>query len=143
MLAAALAERGMGLAYTLEPTVKVRLSSGDLNVVLERYAPTVPGFFLYFPSVARRSAALRLFVETAKGARTARHKSELIEARGQCARSHHQAKRRSVRARARPPVHGQRNPKTPPGAGSRVGWALRWSSLMWARPSCWCLGKRC
>jgi hypothetical protein len=26
----------------------------------------VPGFFLYFPSVARRSAPLRLFIEVAK-----------------------------------------------------------------------------
>jgi hypothetical protein len=37
-----------------------------LKVVLERYAPTVPGFFLYFPSVARRSVPLRLFVDAAK-----------------------------------------------------------------------------
>ena len=35
-------------------------------VVLEAYAPTVPGFFLYFPSRAQRSPALRLFVDTAK-----------------------------------------------------------------------------
>jgi hypothetical protein len=42
------------------------LRSGRLQLVLERYAPTVPGFFLYFPSVARRSAPLRLFVEMAK-----------------------------------------------------------------------------
>jgi hypothetical protein len=26
----------------------------------------VPGFFLYFPSIARRSAPLRLFIEAAK-----------------------------------------------------------------------------
>jgi hypothetical protein len=30
------------------------------------YAPTVAGFFLYFPSRAQRSGPLRLFVETAK-----------------------------------------------------------------------------
>jgi hypothetical protein len=34
--------------------------------VLETYAPTVPGFFMYFPSQARRSPLLRLFVEAAK-----------------------------------------------------------------------------
>jgi DNA-binding transcriptional LysR family regulator len=66
LLAASLAEQGVGLAYSLEPIVKERLPSGRLKVVLERFAPTVPGFFLYFPSVARRSVALRLFVETAK-----------------------------------------------------------------------------
>jgi DNA-binding transcriptional LysR family regulator len=65
-LSASLAERGMGLAYTLEPMVLGALHDGRLRLVLERYAPTVPGFFLYFPSVARRSPPLRLFVEAAK-----------------------------------------------------------------------------
>jgi DNA-binding transcriptional LysR family regulator len=61
-----LAERGLGLAYTSEPTVMRQLDAGLLERVLERYAPTVPGFFLYFPSLAQRSAPLRLFVEAAK-----------------------------------------------------------------------------
>jgi DNA-binding transcriptional LysR family regulator len=61
-----LAERGMGLAYACEPLILAELQSGRLQLVLERYAPTVPGFFLYFPSVARRSAPLRLFVEAAR-----------------------------------------------------------------------------
>jgi DNA-binding transcriptional LysR family regulator len=65
-LSASLAEQGLGLAYTLEPLVLPPLRAGRLQLVLERYAPTVPGFFLYFPSVARRSAPLRLFVEAAK-----------------------------------------------------------------------------
>ncbi len=65
-LAASLAEKGAGLAYTLEPMVCERVQDGRLKIVLERYAPTVPGFFLYFPSVARKSAPLRLFVEAAK-----------------------------------------------------------------------------
>ena len=56
----------MGLAYALEPMVRESLRERRLKIVLERYAPTVPGFFLYYPSVARRSAPLRLFVETAK-----------------------------------------------------------------------------
>jgi hypothetical protein len=34
--------------------------------VLERYARELSGFYLYFPSVARRSAPLRQFVEAAK-----------------------------------------------------------------------------
>ena len=65
-LSVSLAEQGVGLVYTFEPMVLEQLREGRLQRVLERYAPTVPGFFLYFPSVARRSAALRLFVEAAK-----------------------------------------------------------------------------
>jgi DNA-binding transcriptional LysR family regulator len=65
-LIASLAEQGLGLMYILEPLVLEALRKGRLERVLERYAPTVPGFFLYFPSVARRSAPLRLFVEAAR-----------------------------------------------------------------------------
>jgi DNA-binding transcriptional LysR family regulator len=65
-LIASLAEQGVGLVYVLEPVVHEQLRAGRLQVVLERYAPTVPGFFLFFPRVSQRSAPLRLFVETAK-----------------------------------------------------------------------------
>jgi DNA-binding transcriptional LysR family regulator len=65
-LNASLAERGLGLTYAFEPLVRDQLRTGRLKVVLDRYAATVPGFFLYYPSVARRSAPLRLFVEAAK-----------------------------------------------------------------------------
>ncbi len=61
-----LAEHGLGLAYAPEPNVMQQLRAGRLVRVLERYAPTVPGFFIYFPSLAQRSPALRLFVEAAK-----------------------------------------------------------------------------
>jgi DNA-binding transcriptional LysR family regulator len=61
-----LAERGAGLAYALEPAVAEQLQSGRLVLVLEAYAPTVPGFFLYYPSRAQSSPALRLFVDTAR-----------------------------------------------------------------------------
>ncbi len=43
-----------------------QLRSGRLVRVLEPYAPTVAGFFLYYPSRAQSSAPLRLFVEAAK-----------------------------------------------------------------------------
>ncbi|MFL5353997.1 LysR family transcriptional regulator [Archangium sp.] len=65
-LTLALVEQGLGLAYASEPAVKEQLRTGRLVRVLEAYAPTVPGFFLYFPSRAQRSEPLRLFVETAK-----------------------------------------------------------------------------
>ncbi|HEY0468450.1 MAG TPA: LysR family transcriptional regulator [Polyangiaceae bacterium] len=65
-LTASLAEQGVGLVYAFEPMVREQLRTGRLQPVLERYAPTVPGFFLYFPSVARQSAPLRHFIEAAK-----------------------------------------------------------------------------
>ncbi|NOK36088.1 LysR family transcriptional regulator [Corallococcus exercitus] len=65
-LSTALAEAGMGLAYAFEPAVKEQLRDGRLVAVLEAYAPTVPGFFLYYPNRAQRSTPLRLFVETAR-----------------------------------------------------------------------------
>jgi len=43
-----------------------QLRTGRLQPVLEAYAPTVPGYFIYFPSRAQRSAPLQLFVEVAK-----------------------------------------------------------------------------
>ncbi len=62
----ALAAEGLGLAYVFEPAVQEHLRSGRLVRVLEPYAPTVPGFFLYYPSRAQRSGPLRLFIETAR-----------------------------------------------------------------------------
>ncbi|MGZ6126192.1 MAG: LysR family transcriptional regulator [Myxococcales bacterium] len=62
----ALAEAGMGLAYVAEPTVAVQLRTGRLRRVLDSYAPTVPGFFLYFPSRAKSTPSLRAFVDAAK-----------------------------------------------------------------------------
>lgn len=61
-----LAVAGLGLAYALEPVAQEHLREGRLVRVLEAYAPTVPGFFLYYPSRAQRSAPLRLFVEAAR-----------------------------------------------------------------------------
>lgn len=60
------AEQGLGLAYTLETLVSEQLRKGSLRCVLDSYAATVPGFFLYYPSSAQRSAPLRLFVETVR-----------------------------------------------------------------------------
>ena len=66
VLTVSLAEKGMGLAYAFEPMVQEQLRTGRLQRVLEPYAATIAGFFLYFPSRAQRSMPLRLFVETAK-----------------------------------------------------------------------------
>jgi hypothetical protein len=61
-----LAEKGVGLAYVMEPTVGEQLRKGRLRRVLDTYAATVPGFFLYFPRRAQSSPSLRLFVDAAR-----------------------------------------------------------------------------
>ncbi|MEY2934206.1 MAG: hypothetical protein RL033_4955, partial [Pseudomonadota bacterium] len=53
---ASFAEKGLGLAYAFEPMVMEQLRAGRLRPVLEAYAPTVPGYFIYFPSRAQSSA---------------------------------------------------------------------------------------
>jgi len=61
-----LATAGVGLVYTLEPLIADEIARGRLRVVLEQFAPAVPGLFLYFPSRAQVSPALRAFVEVAR-----------------------------------------------------------------------------
>jgi len=65
-LALSFVEQGLGLGYAFEPTVANQLRSGKLRLVLEAYAASVPGLFIYYPSAAQRSEALRLFIEVAK-----------------------------------------------------------------------------
>jgi DNA-binding transcriptional LysR family regulator len=65
-LRTALAEAGTALMYASEPMVAAQLADGRLERCLEPYAANVPGFFLYYPSRAQSSPALRLFVKTAK-----------------------------------------------------------------------------
>jgi DNA-binding transcriptional LysR family regulator len=61
-----LAVAGVGLLYVFEPEIEDALRRGSLRVVLEPYAAAVPGFFLYFPSRAQVSPALRAFVDLAR-----------------------------------------------------------------------------
>ncbi|MDI1481125.1 LysR family transcriptional regulator [Polyangium sp. y55x31] len=65
-LTVTMAEEGLGLAYAFEPMVAEQLRTGRLERVLEAYAPRVPGYFLYYPSRAQSSPALRLFVDVAR-----------------------------------------------------------------------------
>lgn len=62
----ALAEAGLGLAYTPEHAVEEALAAGRLVRVLEAYAPSVPGYFLYFPESGRASPTLRAFIEVVR-----------------------------------------------------------------------------
>ncbi|MCY1044572.1 LysR family transcriptional regulator [Corallococcus sp. bb12-1] len=61
-----LAEAGLALMYAFEPTVMPSLKRGTLRCVLEPYAATVDGLFLYFPSRAQVSPAFRAFVDVAR-----------------------------------------------------------------------------
>jgi DNA-binding transcriptional LysR family regulator len=61
-----LAVAGVGLLYAFEPQIADDLRQGRLRLVLEGYAAAVPGFFLYFPSRAQVSPALRAFVDVAR-----------------------------------------------------------------------------
>ncbi|UJR82969.1 LysR family transcriptional regulator [Sandaracinus amylolyticus] len=60
------AEQGLGLSYMYEPLVAEQIRTGRLVRVLEPYAASVPGFFLYYPSRTQRSEPLRLFIETVR-----------------------------------------------------------------------------
>lgn len=62
----ALALAGHGLLYTLEPMIADDLARGRLRTVLDAYAPSVPGLFLYFPSRAQVSPALRALIAVAR-----------------------------------------------------------------------------
>jgi DNA-binding transcriptional LysR family regulator len=61
-----LAEKGLGLTCAFEPWVADAVRAGRLKTVLDAYSPTVPGFFLCFPSRAQSSTSLRLFADVAK-----------------------------------------------------------------------------
>lgn len=62
----AMAIAGVGLLYALEDRIEDELAAGKLRVVLEQYAPEVPGLYLYFPSRSQLSPALKAFVEVAR-----------------------------------------------------------------------------
>lgn len=66
LLCGEMAMLGLGLAYVPEPHFADEIRRGLLKVVLEPYAPSVPGYFIYYPSRAQCSAPLRLFIEVAK-----------------------------------------------------------------------------
>jgi DNA-binding transcriptional LysR family regulator len=62
----AMAVAGVGLFYSLETRIASDLRAGRLRVVLEPYAPEVPGLYLYFPKWSQVSPALKAFVEVVR-----------------------------------------------------------------------------
>lgn len=57
---------GLGLAYLAEPEAAAYVACGQLELVMEDYAPRVAGLFLYFPRGAERQPKLRAFIDTAR-----------------------------------------------------------------------------
>jgi DNA-binding transcriptional LysR family regulator len=61
------AMEGMGLAQVPEPIALASLKAGLLERVLETFAPTTPGMFLYYPSRHQMMPKLRALVDHVKG----------------------------------------------------------------------------
>jgi DNA-binding transcriptional LysR family regulator len=60
------AEQDMGLAQVPEPVAAKRVRAGKLVHVLERFAPTAPGVFLYYPNRNQIMPKLRAFIDHVK-----------------------------------------------------------------------------
>jgi DNA-binding transcriptional LysR family regulator len=64
LLSAALA--GIGIAYTLESSVREHIAAGRLIRVLEAFCPPFPGLFLYYPSRANLAPKLQVLIDFLK-----------------------------------------------------------------------------
>jgi DNA-binding transcriptional LysR family regulator len=64
MLGAAL--EGIGLAQVPEPIAAAAVKAGKLVAVLEPFAPTTPGMFLYYPGRRQILPKLRAFIDHVK-----------------------------------------------------------------------------
>jgi DNA-binding transcriptional LysR family regulator len=73
MLAAAV--EGLGLAQVPEPLAAGAMKAGKLVPVLERFAPTAPGLFLYYPGNRQMMPKLRAFIDHVKSRSGATNKS--------------------------------------------------------------------
>ena len=56
----------LGLTYTLLNAVEKEIASGKLEIVLESYAASSVGFYLYFPSKTQVLSKLRAFIDHAR-----------------------------------------------------------------------------
>ncbi|HET7886325.1 MAG TPA: LysR family transcriptional regulator [Bradyrhizobium sp.] len=57
---------GVGLAQVPEPVAAAAIKAGKLVQVLQKFAPTVPGVFLYYPSQRHMLPKLRAFIDHVK-----------------------------------------------------------------------------
>jgi DNA-binding transcriptional LysR family regulator len=63
---------GVGLAQVPEPIATESLRTGKLVRVLEQFAPTSPGMFLYYPGRRQIMPKLRAFIDHVKSHAPAR-----------------------------------------------------------------------
>ena len=68
---------GVGLAQMPQPIAAGSLQAGELVHVLERFAPTVPGVFLYYPSRHQMMPKLRVFIDHVKSRSDAANKTRV------------------------------------------------------------------
>ena len=57
---------GAGATYTTEDAVKDKVRSGKLEVVLNQFACSSTGFYLYYPKRSQVLPKLRAFIEHVK-----------------------------------------------------------------------------
>lgn len=60
------AVRGLGLAQAPAPITEEAVRAGRLEFVLDRFAPTAPGVFLYYPGHRQLAPKLRAFIDHVK-----------------------------------------------------------------------------
>ena len=68
---------GLGLAQVPEPFAAAPLAAGKLMQVLEPFAPTVPGVFLYYPGRRQMTPKLRAFIDHIKSRSDAARKGRV------------------------------------------------------------------
>lgn len=54
---------GLGLAFVPEDMVTEQLNDGRLELALENWCPTFPGYYLYYPSRRQHPPAFSLLIE--------------------------------------------------------------------------------
>jgi DNA-binding transcriptional LysR family regulator len=65
-LMARAATDGLGIAFIWMDVAREALRRGDVQLVLEDWTPSFPGFFLYYPGHRLVPAALRAFIDVLK-----------------------------------------------------------------------------
>ena len=60
------AEDGGGIVYSTEDAIKTKIRAGTLEIVLDRFACTSAGFYLYFPKRSQVLPKLRAFIDYIK-----------------------------------------------------------------------------
>jgi DNA-binding transcriptional LysR family regulator len=57
---------GLGLMYVTEDFAKDKISAGKLEIVLNQFAPTSEGYYLYYPRRSQVQPKLRAFIDHIK-----------------------------------------------------------------------------